>query len=109
MPKSDLERIDRLKDEDIDYSDIPPLSDEQLAAMQPLRQVFPALAKQQTRVTISLDADIIKWFEQQMPDTASEKYQALVNTALREYIMRQRVAITQNLRQTRAGESQSAQ
>ena len=28
LSKTDLARIDRMKDEDIDYSDIPPLGDE---------------------------------------------------------------------------------
>jgi hypothetical protein len=45
MPiKSDLQRIDRMSDEDIDYSDIPPLTDEQLAAMRPLRELLPEVA-----------------------------------------------------------------
>lgn len=46
MPiKSDLQRIDRMTDEDIDYSDIPPLTDEQLSAMRPLRELLPEVAR----------------------------------------------------------------
>ena len=41
MIKSDLKRIDAMTDETIDYSDIPPLTDEQLAAMKPLREIIP--------------------------------------------------------------------
>ena len=51
--KSDLNRIDRMSDDDIDYSDIPPLTDEQMSAMKPLREVFPevALSEQELRNT----------------------------------------------------------
>lgn len=81
-----------MQDEDIDYTDLPPLSDEQLASLQPLRKLFPALAGQKTRVTINLDTDIIKWFEQQGRNAGSENYQALMNTALREHIERELTA-----------------
>jgi len=43
MIKSDLTYIDNLHDEDIDYSDIPEFSDEQLSKMKPLGEVFPEL------------------------------------------------------------------
>jgi hypothetical protein len=33
LTKSDLARIDRMKDSDIDYSDIPPLGDEFLKTL----------------------------------------------------------------------------
>jgi len=91
MPKSDLKRIDKMSDEDIDYSDIPPLTDEQLASMQPWREVLPALAHQKTRVTISLDADVIKWFKKSAQNTGSKSYQALMNAVLRQYIKSQKV------------------
>ncbi len=34
---AELEALKNLKDEDIDYSDIPPLTDEELARMRPAR------------------------------------------------------------------------
>jgi uncharacterized protein (DUF4415 family) len=92
MPKSDLKRIDKMRDEDIDYSDIPPLTDEQLAAMQPWREVLSALTHQKTRVTISLDTDVIKWFKKWAQNTGDKSYQALMNTVLRQYIERQQVS-----------------
>jgi hypothetical protein len=38
---SDLSRLDEISDEMIDYSDIPPLTDEQLATMKPLSEALP--------------------------------------------------------------------
>ncbi|NIR51850.1 BrnA antitoxin family protein [candidate division KSB1 bacterium] len=74
-----------MPDEDIDYSDIPPLTDEQFAAMKPLRVVFPKLAQRKTRITIRLDSDIVQWFKQQVQETGGN-YQSLINQALRDYI-----------------------
>jgi len=44
LTKSDLARIDRMKDEDIDYSDIPPLGDEfftKEAAISNMKKTYP--------------------------------------------------------------------
>ena len=35
--KERLEKLESIRDEDIDYSDIPPLTDEELARMKPAR------------------------------------------------------------------------
>jgi len=78
-------------DADIDYSDLPPLSDVQLASMRPLSEVFPALVRQKTRVTINLDADIVKWFKQRVQNAGVKGYHSLMNAALREYIHHQKV------------------
>jgi uncharacterized protein (DUF4415 family) len=55
--KSDLARLDRMNDSDIDYSDIPPLGDEffkkATAAWPPVKQ----------QVTIRLDADLLNWLK----------------------------------------------
>ncbi len=60
IPKSDLNRLDDMTDKEIDYSDIPPLTDEQLSEMKPFREVFPVLGKRKSRVTIRLDSDIVQ-------------------------------------------------
>ena len=41
MSKTDFAKIDAMPDEEIDFSDIPPLTDAQLASMKPLHDVFP--------------------------------------------------------------------
>ena len=41
MSQTDLRKLDAMADEEIDFSEIPPLTDDQLSAMKPLREVFP--------------------------------------------------------------------
>jgi uncharacterized protein (DUF4415 family) len=93
-----------MTDEDINYSDIPPLTDEQLASMQPLHEALPGLVPQQTRVTISFDADVLKWFEQQAQNAGGRSYQSLMNIALREYIERQKITNKKSRRRARPQE-----
>ena len=73
--KSDLARIDKLGDEDIDYSDIPELDDEVFA--QPL---VPWPPRKET-ITIRVDADVLGWFKQQ-----GRGYQTRINQILRRYM-----------------------
>ena len=47
---SDLKTFDKLSDQEIDYSDIPELSREEVLAMKPLDQVLPSMFKKQ-RIT----------------------------------------------------------
>ena len=104
IPKSDLERIDKMTDDDIDYSDIPPLTDEQLASMQPLHKILPELIQQRTHVNISLDADVVKWFKQQTQNMSGRSYQSLMNSVLREYMKQQKGIGTKNRRRGRRQE-----
>jgi len=64
-----------MSDEDIDYSDIPPLTDE-FFERATLR--IPAA---QARNLVRLDPDILQWFEAQ-----GEQYQFLINRVLRRHI-----------------------
>jgi uncharacterized protein (DUF4415 family) len=73
--KSDLARVDKLRDEDIDYSDIPELDDEVFA--QPLVQWPP---KKET-ITIRVDSDVLGWFKEQ-----GRGYQTRMNQVLRRYM-----------------------
>jgi uncharacterized protein (DUF4415 family) len=70
--KSDLARVDRIKDADIDYSDIPPLGNEFFTKAT---EVWPP-AKQQ--LTIRLDADVLKWLK-----AHGRGYQTRINRILR--------------------------
>lgn len=72
--RTDWARIDQLNDEDIDTSDIPPLDDEFFATAQ-LR--MPA---RKVPVTLSVDADVLRWFESQ-----GAEFQHRINAALRIY------------------------
>jgi uncharacterized protein (DUF4415 family) len=98
MSRSDLARIDSMTDEEIDYSDIPPLTDEQLAALKPLRDVLPKAVASKVRITIRLDADSVQWFKDQVRQAGGGSYQALINQALREYIQHQKQPLEDTLR-----------
>jgi uncharacterized protein (DUF4415 family) len=70
--KSNLARLDRMKDSDIDYSDIPPLGDE---FFKKAAVAWPP-AKQQ--LTIRLDEDVLKWLK-----GSGRGYQTRINRILR--------------------------
>ncbi len=72
--KSDLKRIDRMTDEDIDYSDIPEVDG---AFFATARVVVPPGKKQ---VTIRLDSDVLAWLKEQ-----GRGYQTRINAILRAY------------------------
>lgn len=95
--KSDLKRLDAMTDEEIDYSDIPPLTDEQLASMKPLGEVIPEVANK-VRITIRLDADVVRWFKDHVEAAGGGNYQPLINAALRDYIQRQKEPLEDVLR-----------
>ncbi len=72
--KSDLKRIDALRDEDIDYSDISALDE---AFFKQARVIVPPGKKQ---LTIRLDADVLAWLKAQ-----GKGYQSRINAILRMY------------------------
>ncbi len=72
--KSNLKRIDALRDEDIDYSDIPALDEN---FFENARMVVPPGKKQ---LTIRLDADVLAWLKAQ-----GKGYQSRINAILRMY------------------------
>ena len=59
-----------MEDEDIDYSDIPPLTDE-----------FFARARLELPNSVAVDLDILDWFR-----ARGEDYTEQINTILRQYI-----------------------
>lgn len=73
--KSALARIDKLRDEDIDYGGIPELDDEVFA--QPLVHWPP----RKETITIRVDADVLGWFKRQ-----GRGYQTRINQVLRHYV-----------------------
>jgi uncharacterized protein (DUF4415 family) len=70
---TDWERIDKLTDEEIDTSDIPPLDDEFFARAQ-LRM------PDKSTVTLTVDTDVLEWFKAQ-----GDQFQNRINAALRIY------------------------
>jgi uncharacterized protein (DUF4415 family) len=70
--KSDLARIDRMKDAKIDYSDIPPLDK---SFLKKATTSWPPVKKQ---LTIRLDADVLAWIK-----AHGSGYQTRINRILR--------------------------
>lgn len=75
--KAELKRLAKMKDEDIDLTDIPEQADWSGGAVGK----FYRPVKQQ--VTLRIDADVLAWFKAQ-----GGKYQSALNAALREHIVR---------------------
>ena len=69
-----LKKINGIKDEDIDYSDIPELDENfwENAVIE-----YP---KKKRPITLRLDADILKWFK-----SMGKGYQTKINAILRSY------------------------
>ncbi len=72
---TDWKRLERMTDEEIDVSDIPPL-DEAFFKNATLR--MPAIKK---AVSLRLDSDLLDWFKQQ-----GRGYQTKINGVLRLYM-----------------------
>jgi uncharacterized protein (DUF4415 family) len=73
--RTDWAALDTMTDEEIDYSDIPPLMDE-FFENATLR--IPAA---QARNLIEIDADVMAWFREQ-----GAEYRNTINSVLRRYI-----------------------
>lgn len=79
--REELKRLAETPDEDIDYSDIPPVRDWSNA----VRGKFYRPVKEQ--VTLRLDADLLHWFKAQ--DGGKPGYQTRINAALRKFVERE--------------------
>ena len=75
--RAQLKRLREMKDEDIDYSDIPP-SPRDAVWTRPGALIPPGNKKQ---ITVRLDADVLEFFRK-----TGTRYQSRINAALREYM-----------------------
>ena len=82
--KKRLEALDNLRDEDIDFSDIPRLTED--FWKNGIRNPYYAKALKE-QLTIRLDADILDWFKRHAKD--GKGYQTDINKALRAYVVAQ--------------------
>ncbi len=76
---TDWKRIDAMRDEDIDYSDIPKMTAEKFAKGIVRFGLKPVLPKQQ--ITLRIDADVLDWFR-----ARGTGYQTQINSLLRAYM-----------------------
>jgi uncharacterized protein (DUF4415 family) len=77
--RTDWKRVDALKDEDIDLSDIPEVSPEMFAKAIVRRGLKPVSRKAQ--LTLRVDSDVLDWFRRQ-----GQGYQTKINALLRAYM-----------------------
>jgi uncharacterized protein (DUF4415 family) len=83
MSEEQMQALRELRDEDIDYSDIPPQTG---GGWRRVSDLIPAENKQQ--ITLRLDADLITFFR-----STGRRYQSRINAALREYVNAQKKAV----------------
>ncbi|MBX3291060.1 MAG: BrnA antitoxin family protein [Acidobacteria bacterium] len=77
--QTDWERLDAMTDDDIDYSDIPPITDEMWARGVLRKGLKPVPKKQQ--LTLRVDQDVVDFFKEQ-----GRGYQTKINQLLRAYM-----------------------
>lgn len=78
--RQELARLAEMKDEDVDFSDIPPLTEKFWE--NAVRGKFYRPVKKQ--VTLRLDADLIAWFKAKQGNARG--YQTAINAALRKVV-----------------------
>ncbi|MDR2716489.1 MAG: BrnA antitoxin family protein [Treponema sp.] len=79
VSKKDLDRVDAIRDEDIDYSDIPEITDFSKFRPWEHRQMFKPV---KVAVTCKLDADVVAWLKQN-----GKGYQTRMNAILRQVMV----------------------
>jgi uncharacterized protein (DUF4415 family) len=79
---TDWERIKKLKDEEIDLSDSPELSEDMLSKAV-LRLGGRKVPKKKVRINILLDADIVAYYK---TISGGKGYQTLINETLKQNI-----------------------
>lgn len=81
MTKAEAERIEAIREEDIDFSDIPPLSDEFWKNAKRFGDIYRPPKKQ---ITVRLDADVLDWLK-----SSGKGYQTRLNDILRNEMQKQ--------------------
>jgi uncharacterized protein (DUF4415 family) len=86
LPPLDEKRIEKLKkmqNKDIDFSDMPAMTQEQLARFVPAKLLNRSLYRPvKIPVKINYDADVLEWFR-----SFGKGYQTRMNAVLREYML----------------------
>ena len=86
LPPLDEQRLSELrkmKDKDIDTTDMPAMTQEQLARFVPAKLLNRSLYRPVKKaVKINYDADVLEWFR-----SFGKGYQTRINMVLREYML----------------------
>jgi uncharacterized DUF497 family protein len=76
--QTDWERVDKLQDNDIDFSDNPEITPEMFAKAIIRKGLKPVVRKNQ--ITLRIDEDVLAWFKKQ-----GTGYQTRINSLLKAY------------------------
>ena len=76
--QTNWERVDKLQDNDIDFSDNPEVTPEMFAKAILRKGLKPVVRK--TQVTLRIDEDVLAWFKKQ-----GSGYQTRINSLLKAY------------------------
>ena len=76
--QTDFTRLDKMKDEDIDFSDAPEITPEMFAKAIVRRGLKP---RTKTQLTLRVDTDVLEWYKKQ-----GRGYQTKINMLLRAYM-----------------------
>ncbi|MFN8455008.1 MAG: BrnA antitoxin family protein [Anaerolineae bacterium] len=80
VSQTDWETLDKMSDDEIDLSDIPEITAEQMAHAQ-LRVGGKPISKSKLRINIYLDTEVIEYFKAR---AGGRSYQTLINETLKE-------------------------
>jgi uncharacterized protein (DUF4415 family) len=76
--RSDWQRVDRIRNGEIDLSDVPEIPTEKFARALVRKGLQPVVRKAQ--ITLRIDADVLEWFRER-----GAGYQSRINAVLRAY------------------------
>jgi uncharacterized protein (DUF4415 family) len=88
--QTELERLRNLPNSEIDFSDIPEMTPEQLARFMPAAEFWKVRKKQ---ITLRVDADVLAWFQNK-----GEGYLTRMNDVLRGAML---AGVSENRKQGR--------
>lgn len=95
---TDWDRLEDISDDEIDFSDIPRLTEEQLNSMKPTGELIPGLQKPgRLPVKIMLDRDVAEYYVTRA-EAIETNYTSLINAVLRDYATRDTISNSTNLR-----------
>jgi uncharacterized protein (DUF4415 family) len=76
--KTDWDALEKMSDDQIDYSDIPPLGDDFF------QRAMLRIPAEQAKRMVPLDPEVLNWFRAKDPN-----YPSLINSVLRGYMARE--------------------
>ena len=78
-PKTEMNKLKAMRDPEIDFSEIPPITPAMFAQGIVRRGLKPSVRKE--LLTIRVDSDVLVWFKER-----GRGYQTQINELLREYM-----------------------